>query len=168
MTISMYQASIPVLIKALTNLANILEKAENHAEAKKIDPVVLLQARLFPDMYPLTRQVQIATDVAKGCGARLAGQQPPSFEDNESTFADLQMRIAKTIAFLETFSPAQIDGSEEKTITLKVGRRDISFQGLPYLFEFVLPNVYFHTTTAYAILRHWGLELGKMDFLGAH
>ena len=98
----------------------------------------------------------------------MAGQQPPSFEDNESTFADLQMRIAKTIAFLETFSPAQIDGSEEKTITLKVGRRDISFQGLPYLFEFVLPNVYFHTTTAYAILRHWGLELGKMDFLGAH
>ncbi len=168
MTISMYQASIPVLIKALSNLSDILQKAEAHAVAKKIDPAVFVQARLFPDMYPLSRQIQIATDVAKGCGARLAGQEPPSYEDNETSFAELQARIAKTIAFLGTFSAGQIDGSEDNTITLKVGGRPISFQGLPYLFEFVLPNVYFHTTMTYAILRHWGLELGKKDFLGAH
>ena len=168
MTISMYQASIPVLIKALSNLSDILQKAEAHAVAKKIDPAVFVQARLFPDMYPLSRQIQIATDVAKGCGARLAGQEPPSYEDNETSFAELQARIAKTVAFLNTFSAGQIDGSEDKTITLKVGGRPISFQGLNYLFEFVLPNVYFHTTMTYAILRHWGLELGKKDFLGAH
>ena len=168
MTISMYHASIPVLNKALANLSKVLEKAEAHAAAKKIDPAVLVQARLYPNMYPLARQVQIATDVAKGCGARLAGNEPPKFEDNETTFVELQARIAKTLAFLETVTPSQIDGTEEKTVTLLVGGREWTFQGLSYLFDFVLPNVYFHTTTTYAILRHWGVELGKADFLGGH
>lgn len=168
MNISMYQASIPVLLKSLANLAAILEKAEAHATDKKIDPAVFVQARLYPDMYPLARQVQIATDVAKGCAARLSGQNPPVYEDTETSFAELQSRIAKTIAFLEAFTPAQIDGTEESTVTLKVGGRERTFKGLPYLLEFVLPNVYFHTATAYAILRHWGVELGKADFLGRH
>jgi hypothetical protein len=168
MTISMYQAAIPVLTKVLGNLAGILEKAEAHAAAKQIDPAVFLQGRLYPDMYPLVRQIQIATDVAKGGAARLAGQTPPSYEDNETSFAELQARIAKTIAFLQTFTPGQIDGSEDHTVTLKVGGKERTFQGLPYLFEFVLPNVYFHTTTTYAILRHGGVELGKADFLGSH
>ena len=168
MSTSMYQASVPVLIRSLSNLAKILEKAETHAAAKKIDPALFVQARLYPDMYPLSRQVQIATDVAKGCASRLAGLEPPAYADDETTFAELQARLAKTIALLETFGPAQIDGTEEKTITLKVGGRERSFQGLPYLLEFVLPNVYFHTSIAYAILRHWGVELGKADFLGAH
>ena len=168
MNISMYQASIPVLTKILANLAGILEKAEAHAANKKIDPAVFVQARLYPDMYPLARQIQIATDVAKGCAARLSGQTPPVYEDNETTFAELQARIAKTIAFLKTFTPEQIDGTEEATITLKTGGREKSFKGLPYLLEFVLPNVYFHTTTTYAILRHGGVELGKADFQGSH
>jgi len=168
MSISMYQASVPVLTGVLANLSKILEKAEAHAAEKKIDPAVFVQARLYPNMYPLVRQVQIATDVAKGCGARLAGQEPPKFEDNETTFAELQSRIAKTVAFLESFTPAQIDGTEENTVSLKVGGYEKAFLGLPYLFEFVLPNVYFHTTTTYAILRHWGVELGKADFLGSH
>jgi len=168
MSISMYQASIPVLTKILANLSKILEKAEAHAASKKIDQVVFVEARLFPDMYPLTRQVQIATDVAKGCGARLAGQEPPKFDDNEASFAELQARLAKTIAFLETFTPAQIDGTEENSIVFVAGGRERNFNGLAYLFDFVLPNVFFHTTTTYAILRHWGVELGKADFLGSH
>lgn len=168
MSLSMYQASIPVLAKTLANLAGILEKAEAHAANKKIDPAVFIQARLYPDMYPLARQVQIATDVAKGCAARLSGQTPPVYEDNEASFAELRGRIAKTVAFLESFTPGQIDGTEDATVTLKVGGRDKTFKGLPYLLEFVLPNVYFHTTTAYAILRHGGVELGKADFLGGH
>lgn len=168
MTISMYEASIPVLIKVLGNLAGILEKAEAHAAAKKIDPSVFLQARLYPDMYPLVRQVQIAADIAKGCASRLAGQTPPQFEDDETSFAELQARIAKTIGLLKAATPEAINGTEESTVTLTVGRRELSFQGLSYLCDFVLPNVYFHTTTAYAILRHWGVELGKADFLGSH
>ena len=168
MNISMYQASVPVLVKALVNLSKILEKAEAHAVAKKIDPAVFVQARLNADMFPLSRQVQIATDVAKGCASRLAGLELPKYEDNESTFAELQARVAKTIAFLQSFTPAQIDGTEDKSISLKVGGREMTFQGLRYLFDFVLPNVYFHSTATYAILRHWGVELGKVDFLGGH
>jgi len=167
MKISMYQASIPVLLKTLGNLAKILEKAEAHALNKKIDPAVFLQSRLYPDMYPLVRQVQIATDVSKGCPCRLSGQTPPKYEDNETTFAELQVRIAKTIALLNSFGPEQIDGTEAATVTLIAGKRELTFQGLPYLLEFVLPNVYFHVTTAYAILRHGGVELGKTDFLGS-
>jgi len=163
----MYQASTPVFIRGLKNLSAILDKAAAYAEAKKIDPSVLLNARLAPDMFALTRQVQIATDGAKGCAARLAGIEIPSFEDNESTFAEVQARIAKTIAFLQTVDASQIDGSEARAVTLKVRGKEITFQGQPYLLSFVLPNFYFHLTTAYNILRHNGLEIGKMDYLGS-
>ena len=168
MKISMYQASIPVLTKTLGNLEKILGKAEAHAADHKIDPAVFVQARLYPNMYPLARQIQIATDVAKGCPARLAGQEPPKYADDETSLAELRVRIAKTIAFLETFTPAQIDGSDEHEIRFIAGGHERKFDGLSYLFDFVLPNVYFHVTTTYAILRHWGVELGKADFLGSH
>jgi hypothetical protein len=165
--ISMHRASVPVLARALRNLAAVLRKAEAHATERNLDPSVLLNYRLAPDMFPLTRQVQIASDTAKGCVARLAGVEVPSYPDDETTFAQLQARIERTTAFIESFEPAQIDGSEEKPVTLKMRTGDINFQGLPYLFEFVLPNVYFHCTAAYAILRHCGVNLGKKDFLGA-
>ncbi|NJM48643.1 MAG: DUF1993 domain-containing protein [Alkalinema sp. RU_4_3] len=166
MTISMYQASVPVIIRSLTNLAAILEKAAAHAEAKKIDQSVFLGSRLFPDMLPLVKQIHIATDITRRGVARLAEVDPPSFEDNETTFAELVDRIDRNITYLKTLTPAQIDGSEEKTITLPVGKQTMTFQGLPYLTGFILPNLYFHTTTAYNILRHNGLEIGKIDFLG--
>jgi len=166
MTISMYQASVPAMIKTLSNLRNFLEKALTHAEAKKIDPSVLVNARLYPDMFPLSRQVQIATDMAKGAASRLAGQEVPSYEDNEATFPELIARLDKTIALLATFKPGDIDGSEDRTITLPMRDRTLTFKGLPYLIDYVLPNVYFHTTTAFAILRHNGVEIGKKDFLG--
>lgn len=166
MSHSMYVASIPPMIRSLTNLKSILEKAATHAEAKKIDPSVLINARLYPDMFPLSRQVQIATDVAKGAVSRLAGLEPPKYEDNEATFPELMARLDKTIALLESCPPEQIDGSEDKTITLPMHDRTATFKGLSYLYDFVLPNVYFHVTTAYAILRHNGVEIGKKDFLG--
>jgi hypothetical protein len=166
MSISMYLASVPPMLRALTNLRAILEKAAAHAEARKITPSVLINARLYPDMFPLSRQVQIATDNAKGAVSRLAGMEPPKYEDNESTFAELVVRIDKTIAFLETVKPEQIDGSEDKTITLSRHDRTIIFKGMPYLLDYVLPNFYFHVVTAYAILRHNGVEIGKQDFLG--
>ncbi len=166
MSISMYVATVPPIIRSLNNLWAILEKAAAHAEAKKIDPSVLINARLYPDMFPLSRQIQIATDVAKGAASRLAGLEPPKFEDNESTFPELLARLDKTIALLESFGPDQINGSEDKTIVLPMHDRTITFTGLAYLFDFVLPNVYFHVTTAYAILRHNGVEIGKKDFLG--
>jgi uncharacterized protein len=167
MSLTIYQASVPVLVHTLGNLSKILDKALAHAEAKKIDPAVFVNARLAPDMYPLSKQIQIATDIAKGCAARLAGIDVPSYEDNETTFSDLQARIAKTIAFLQSVSAEQIDGSEDRTVTLKLRGNDVNFIGQPYLLYFVLPNVYFHVTTAYAILRHNGVELGKMDFIGS-
>ena len=166
MSISMYLASVPPILRALTNLRAILEKAATHAEAKKIAPSVLVNARLYPDMFPLSRQVQTATDTAKGAVSRLAGMEPPKYEDNESTFPELVARIDKTIALLETFKPEQIDGSEDKTITLPMHDRALTFKGMPYLLDYVLPNIYFHVTTAYAILRHSGVEIGKQDFLG--
>ncbi|HEY5682698.1 MAG TPA: DUF1993 family protein [Sulfuricaulis sp.] len=166
MIISMYRASVPVFIHMLGNLSAILDKGAAYAESKKIDPAVLINSRLFPDMFALNRQVQIATDVTKGCAARLAGQEPPSYADTETSFPELKARVDKTIAFLKTFKPEQIDGSEEKTVSLKVGGKPTSFQGLPYLQHYVLPNLYFHTTTAYGILRHNGVELGKKDYLG--
>lgn len=166
MTNFMYTASVPPIIRSLTNLRAILENAAAYAEAKKIDPSVLINARLYPDMYPLSRQVQIATDVAKGAASRLAGLEPPKYEDNESTFPDLLARIDKTIALLKSFKPEQIAGTEEKTILLPRHDRTSTFTGLAYLTDFVLPNVYFHVTTAYAILRHNGVEIGKKDFLG--
>jgi len=166
MTISMYQTSVPVFIRTLNNLVSILEKGATYAETKKIDPSVLINSRLFPDMFPLSRQVQIASDTARRGAARLAGVEPPKFEDNETTFDELIDRLTKTISYLETFKPEQIDGSEEKTITLDVGENTLSFPGISYLLYFVLPNIYFHVTTAYDILRHCGVELGKRDFLG--
>jgi hypothetical protein len=166
MTISMYQASVPSLIRSLKNLAAILEKSAGHAEARKIEPSVLLNSRLYPDMFPLSRQVQIASDMARRGAARLAGLEAPPIEDNETTFTELIARLHKTTAYLETLTPAQIDGSEEKLISLRVGDNTLNFEGLPYLLYFVLPNVYFHVTTAYDILRHCGVELSKLDFLG--
>ena len=166
MTISMYRASVPPIVRSLTNLRAVLEKAAAHAEAKKIDPSVLPATRLYPDMFPLSRQVQIATDNAKGVAARLAGLEPPKYEDKESTLPELVARIDKTLAYLGTFGPERIDGSEEKTIVLPMRSGPLNLAGLRYLLELVLPNFYFHVTIAYAILRHCGVEIGKQDFLG--
>jgi hypothetical protein len=167
MAISMYQLSIPVFTRSLNNLSAILAKAATHAEAKKIDPSVFINARLAPDMFALARQVQIASDSVKGCAARLAGVEIPSYEDTETTFAELQARIAKTLAFLQSIDEEKVNGSEDRTVTIKLRGNDVPFQGLPYLMGFVLPNLHFHMTTAYAILRHNGVELGKMDYLGS-
>jgi hypothetical protein len=166
MNISMYQASVPVFIRMLDNLAAILEKAAAHAEARKIDPGVLVASRLYPDMFPLVKQVQIASDAAKGGAARLAQLEPPAFEDNEATLADLVARLRKTVDFLRTLRAEQIDGSEDRTVTWKTRTATKSMQGMPYLLNHVLPNLYFHVATAYAILRHNGVEIGKGDYLG--
>lgn len=166
MSLTMYQASIPVFVRMLGNLSAILDKAAAHAEARKIDPAVFINARLAPDMFPLSRQVQIATDMVKGCAARLAGIEVPRYEDNETTFAELQARIAKTKAFIQSVSASRIDGSEDRQITLKFGSRELSFLGQAYLLDFVVPNFHFHLTTTYAILRHNGVEIGKMDYVG--
>ena len=165
--ISMYQASIPPLIRSLNNLVGVLEKGAAHAEAKNIDPTVLINSRLYPDMFPLARQVQIASDVSRRGVARLVGVEAAKVEDTETTFPELIDRLQKTIAYLETFTAAQIDGAEEKDVTFPVGESEtITMQGWPYLSFLVLPNFYFHVTTAYAILRHNGVEVGKRDFLG--
>ena len=161
----MYQASVPRLANTLRNLSAILDKAQAHAETKKIDPAALTNFRLYPDMLPMKRQVQIACDTAKGVVARLAGVEPPKHEDIEETFADLKARIAKTIDFIQTFKASQIDGSEEKAI-LKLGQREVNFTGMQYLLGHALPNFYFHVVTAYDILRHNGVEVGKRDYLG--
>lgn len=166
MGISMYSASVPVFVRMLNNLAGVLEKADAHAKAKNIDAAVLPGSRLFPDMFPLSRQVQIATDGAKGGAARLAGVDIPVYEDNEKTLAELAARCRKTVAFLESLKPAQIDGSEDKTITLEMRAGPVTFKGLNYLLNHVNANFYFHVTTAYDILRHNGVELGKRDYLG--
>ncbi len=166
MKISMYEASVPPFIHALENLASILEKAAAHCEAKKIDPAVLMNARLYPDMFPLVKQVQIAADAAKGGSGRLAQVEPPAYEDNEASFADLVLRLRKTVDFLKTLKPAQFDGAEDRTCTWKTRKGEKSMQGMPYLTSHVAPNLYFHVTTAYAILRHSGVEIGKRDFLG--
>jgi hypothetical protein len=168
MTISMYQVSVPVFVNSLNNLSAILHKAVAHAEQKKIDPSVLIGMRLVPDMLPLSRQIQLASDNSKGPAARLAGVERPVFEDTETTFDELQSRIAKTIAFLESIDASKIDGSEERAITLQIGDNDMHFRGQPYLLHFALPNFFFHVTTAYAILRHAGVGIGKLDFLGSY
>ena len=164
---NMFDTSIAPLKRALNNLSHILKKGEAHAEAKSIEHTVLLNARLFPDMYPLIRQVQIATDMSKGGAARLAGLEVPKYEDNEISFADLQARVAKTLAFIDTIKPAQLENAENRAVTIMVRKVDLHFTGQAYLFDWVLPNVYFHVTTAYNILRHNGVELGKPDFLGS-
>ena len=166
MTISMYQASVPVFIQKLEVLSAILEKGSADAEARKIDPTVFINARLAPDMLPLSRQVQIACDTAKAGTARLAGIEVPSFEDNETTFPQLKERIAKTIKFLQSVNASQIDGSEERKISYTQRGKENNFIGQQYLLGYVLPNLYFHITTTYAILRHNGVEIGKRDFLG--
>lgn len=166
MSISMYQASVPVFRLTLENVSAILKKAEAHCAERKIDPAVMLQTRLFPDMFPLARQVQIASDAAKGCCARLAGQEPPSYADDEKTFDELQARIRKTIDFIGGLSAASIDGSEERPVTIKAGPNTLHFKCQDYLLKFALPNLFFHTSAAYAILRTSGVPLGKMDFLG--
>jgi uncharacterized protein len=167
MTISMYGASVPVFRRMLGALGKVLDKGAAFAEERKIDQSVLLQSRLAPDMFPLVRQVQIATDMAKGGAGRLAGAAVPAFADEEKTFPELQVRLTRTLAVLDAFSPEQIDGSEDRDIVLKIGGQDMSFKGQPYLLGFVIPNVMFHCTTAYDILRHNGVVLAKRDFLGA-
>lgn len=166
MTISMYQVSVPVFLKTLVNLAAILDKAAAFATVRKVDPSVLLGYRLAPDMLKLTQQVQIASDHAKRATARLAGIEAPVYEDNEASFADLKARIDKTVAFINTLKPEQIDGSEAREIKLKVGGKDKTLSGQTYLLHNALPNFFFHVTTAYAILRHCGVEIGKKDFIG--
>jgi hypothetical protein len=162
----MFTASVPVLVRGLNNLAAVLEKGAAHAQARKIDPAVLINSRLFPDMLPLAKQVQIASDNAKGCAARLAGVEPPKYEDNEASFAELAARIEKTVAYLNVFKPEQIDGSEARPIVLKLRDRSLEYVGVSYLLGYVLPNFFFHVTTAYNILRHNGVEIGKQDYLG--
>ena len=166
MSFSMYDASIPPMIRTLQNLSRILDKAVAQAEAEKIDLVTLIEARLAPDMLPFTRQIQIATDGAKGCAARLAGVEPPSFPDTETTFPELKERIAKTVAYLESASAEKIAGSETRQIVIKTPNRTLEFSGRDYLTGFVLPNFYFHVTTAYGLLRSKGITIGKMDYLG--
>ena len=166
MTLSMYQASAPRFARMLRNLSAILDKAQAHVEARKLDAAALTTDRLFPDMFPMTRQVQIACDQAKGCVARLAGIDIPKHEDTEQSFAELKSRIAKTLDFVESLKPAQIDGSEDKPIVLKMRTAELNFRGVDYLFNHAYPNFYFHVTTAYNILRHNGVEIGKKDFVG--
>jgi hypothetical protein len=168
MVFSMSQASLPVFEIGFNALSAILDKAEAFATAKKIDPSVLPNTRLAPDMFALTRQIQVATDLARNGAARLAGVEPPRFEDNEKTLGDLKARLAKTVAFLKTLDPKQIDAGADRQITFPLGPTNKGqMKGDDYLNHFVLPNVYFHLTAAYAILRHCGVDIGKQDFLGA-
>ncbi|BCW90973.1 hypothetical protein sos41_41500 [Alphaproteobacteria bacterium SO-S41] len=165
MTISMHQAAIPVLVRLLTNLRHVLAKGEAHAEARKVDPSALLNARLALDMLPLLRQVQMVSDSTKGAGARLAGVDVPSYADTEATFAELYARIDKTIAFLKGLDAAKFDGAESREVVMKTPSSELKFSGLDYLQTFALPNAFFHAVTAYDILRHNGVDVGKMDFL---
>ena len=166
MSLSMYQASAPVFLRALDNLSAILTKGEASAAARKVDPAVLLQSRLYADMLPLTKQVQIVSDTIKGAIARLSGIENPSFADTETTFAELQERISKTAAFVKAAKEKDIDGTEQKAVTIKSGGKDVELDGQSYLLHFAIPNLFFHVATAYGILRHNGVELGKKDFLG--
>ena len=166
MSLSMHRASVPVFSQGLKGLSTVLHKAAAHAEANSFDPVALLQARLYPNMFPLARQVQICCDFAKGAVARLAGEEPPAWPDEEATFGDLIGRVDRTAAFVGGFGPDRIDGSEGREISL-VRRGETSIvEGEAYLLEQAMPNFYFHLTAAYAILRHNGVEVGKKDFLG--
>lgn len=169
MTISLYAASVPVFKQMLGSVSALLTTAEAHAEARKIDPTVFLQARLFPDMFPLLRQVQIASDFARGVCARLAGVDVPKYEDTEQSFAELQALLSKTLAFLESFTPAQIDGNEERDIITRPGTpKERKFKGQDYLLSYGIPQFFFHITTTYAILRNNGVEVGKKDYMGAY
>jgi hypothetical protein len=167
MAINIYQSSVPVFLQILGSLSSVLTKTAAFAEAKKIDPSVLVAARLAPDMYPLARQIQIATDHAKGASARLAGVDVPSFPDTEATIPELQQRIQKTVDFIKGLKPAQFEGAEDRDVTLTIAGQKITWKGATYLFHFAFPNFYFHATTAYDILRHNGLDVGKRDFIGS-
>lgn len=167
MTISLHQASIPVFLRALDNLRHVLQKGEAFAAEKGIEPEVLLQQRLIVDMLPLVRQVQIATDLAKNGGFRLAGLEPPKFDDDETTFAQLYVRMDRAAALLRELTPQQIDGSEARAITVKMPNGELNFDGQSYLLHFSIPNLFFHCTTSYAILREAGVPIGKLDFMGA-
>lgn len=166
MTINAYHASVPAFVQILTSLSSIVAKAAAHAEAKKIDPSVLVNARIAPDMFAFARQIQIATDHAKGAAARLAGVDVPSFPDTEATFAELQTRIKKTIDFVKGLKPAQFEDGEDRDVTLTIAGQKMTWKGAQYLFHFALPNFYFHAATAYDILRHNGVEIGKRDWVG--
>jgi hypothetical protein len=167
MTISLYAASVPVFKQMLNSLSNVLHKAEAHADAKSIEAHALLQARLFPDMFALTRQVQIAADFARGISSRLAGVEVPKYEDNEQSFADLQALLAKTLAYLDSFTPEQINGQEEREIITRPGTpKERKFNGQDYLLSYGIPQFFFHVSTSYAILRHSGIEVGKRDYMG--
>ena len=166
MSISMYQVAVPVFVRALTNLHHVLKLGEAHAKEKNVEGSVLLQTRLIPDMLPLVKQVQIATDMAKNGAARLAGVDPLSFQDNETTLDELYSRIERAIDYIKSFKPEQIDGSETRAIQLKTRNGELNFEGQAYLLHFVLPNLFFHCTTAYNILRESGANIGKADFTG--
>lgn len=165
MSLSLYQASVPVFQKSLTSLKGLLEKGAAHAAERKIDETVLLNMRLYPDMFALTRQVQIAADFAKGCSARLSGREVPKYEDNETTFAQLIARIERTLAFIASIPASEIDGQENRDITLTIAGNPVMFKGQPYLLDFAIPNFYFHMSMAYALLRHNGVAVGKRDFV---
>ncbi len=167
MTISMYRTSVPVFARGLANLKGVLAKGAAHAAARKIDESALLTARLYPDMFPLTRQIYVATDFARGTVARLAGDEPPKWDDTEATFADLIARVERAHAAVTAYPAARIDGSEDRAITRPVRGQPHTFAGIDFLLTYALPNFYFHSATAYAILRHNGVELGKGDFIGA-
>ncbi|AKA23709.1 DUF1993 family protein [Pseudomonas chlororaphis] len=168
MTISLYAASAPVFKQMLNALSDVLHKAEAHATAKNIDPNALLQARLYPDMFPLIRQVQIAVDFAKGVSARLAEVELPKYDDSETTFAELQALLAKVLTFIDGIQPAQVDGKEGIEIVTRPGTpKEKRFSGQSYLLTYGLPQFFFHVTTTYAILRHNGVEIGKRDYMGA-
>ena len=165
MAFSMYQASVPLFVRYLNGMSRVLDKAAPFVEARKIDPAVLAGLRLYPDMLPFARQIQIATDNAKGCTARLAEVDIPKYEDTETTLPEFKARIAKTLAFVQGIKPAQIEGSEDRTIVLPVGPNKVEFKGPEYLTTFAIPNFLFHVVTAYDILRHIGVEIGKRDYM---
>ena len=166
MSFAFHQAAVPPILQILAAISAILDKAAKHCESRKIDPAVLLNYRLAPDMFPLVRQVQVMTDQAKGMAARLAGLEVPAYADTETSFAELKARIAKTIDFVKSVAPAAIDAGFDREVTIKAGGNELKFSGSRYLTSFVFPNFYFHATTAYDILRHCGVEIGKRDFLG--
>ncbi len=166
MTISMYKASAPIFVQFLSSISAVLDKAQAFADARKVDQAVLLNLRVYPDMFPLVRQIQAVTDHATRACARLAGTEPPTFEGNETTIAALKDRVARAIDFVKGFKPEQIDGSEEREVVFKTPRGDLKFSGQQFLLNFSLPNFYFHAATAYNILRGLGVEIGKRDFMG--
>jgi hypothetical protein len=167
MPLTLYQASVPVFVRALRNLRGVLDKGARHCTERKIDETALTQARLFPDMRPLTFQVQVATDMARGCAARLAGTEPPKFEDKETSFADLIERVDRTVSYLEGLDRKAFESAESRTITRPIRGEPHTFTAENYLMQFTVPNVYFHCATAYDLLRHNGVSLGKADFLGS-